>query len=605
MTETPQPHVVMLVNNSITNDSRVQKTAVSVSKAGFQVTLLGIESPYYGITLQDGALFARVPIPDNIQKHVAHIKNSRHWLLGGTRVGLRHKNSSRIKHKLNSLEYRAILLDSKIDLSDGFATLGLRVKRKIVRNRLTRMRARIKNTNRAFRDRQLFAKTALRVSPNQWRYYLPRQADWEASLAEVVIELNPDIIHVNDPLIAPVGLRASNKLKKIHGKEPRLVYDSHEWWSGLPIQGQDIHTAILQIEKRIVTRADSVVTVVDEIADLLASHYDLPKRPAVIKNLPTYAQVPAQDRKRLRAELGLADETKLMVYSGAISKERGVETAVRALSALQDVHLAIVGSDLRSAEVKRLVELSEDLGVSDRVHLRPYVPTESIVWFLSTADIGISPLLHTENHHLAMPTKLSEYLLSGMVLVVSDCRRQAEFVTQQGVGEVFAAGDPQDFAATIRKVLKNFEDYKSRMDENLLESLTWESQEVELAAIYQALTDTMPKSVDVASDVSRDQFFVLAEDKVANRALEARVSSGQITASQITTLEPHTGTIKQIDKRRVRLQRYAQDLMRLHKLKHGGKLVLRENLMVLPYVFTGQPEREREFLKEFLDLEYL
>ena len=36
-----QPHVVMLVTNDVTGDSRVQKSALAVAEAGYRVTVLG------------------------------------------------------------------------------------------------------------------------------------------------------------------------------------------------------------------------------------------------------------------------------------------------------------------------------------------------------------------------------------------------------------------------------------------------------------------------------------------------------------------------------------------------------------------------------------
>jgi len=55
----------------------------------------------------------------------------------------------------------------------------------------------------------------------------------------------------------------------------------------------------------------------------------------------------------------------------------------------------------------------------------------------------------------ALPNKLFEFLHAGLPMVVSDCRAVAQFVTEHGLGAVFRAGDVDDLARGLREVLAN------------------------------------------------------------------------------------------------------------------------------------------------------
>jgi glycogen(starch) synthase len=152
---------------------------------------------------------------------------------------------------------------------------------------------------------------------------------------------------------------------------------------------------------------------------------------------------------------------------------------VEALPQLAGVHIALVtlhpSVSVPAADALR--ERAVALGVADRVHLLPYVPHWQVSEFLAAANAGVVPILHNLNHELALITKFLEYAHARLPIVVSDVRTMAETTRATGQGEVFRAGEVDDYVRAVRAVLADPERYRAAYDKpELLEAWTWEAQ---------------------------------------------------------------------------------------------------------------------------------
>lgn len=104
-----------------------------------------------------------------------------------------------------------------------------------------------------------------------------------------------------------------------------------------------MNTAFPAVEKEFIAKADAVVTVSPEIAEVIRKDYGLAKTPLVVRNTPIRETIGgAAGRVSVRQACGLDDGVPLLVYSGWISSERGLGTAVEGLAQLPGYHLAIV-----------------------------------------------------------------------------------------------------------------------------------------------------------------------------------------------------------------------------------------------------------------------
>ncbi|HET7389073.1 MAG TPA: glycosyltransferase, partial [Nocardioidaceae bacterium] len=189
----------------------------------------------------------------------------------------------------------------------------------------------------------------------------------------------------------------------------------------------------------------------------------------------------------VRALCGLADDVPLLIYTGVTAPQRGVDTMVEALPRLDGVHMALIARPTPNRA--RLTDLAESLGVSDRLHALPYVPVDEIVPHIASADVGVFPALHNLSHDSDLPTKFYEYAQAHLPMVVSDVRTTAETTRMLGQGEVFRAGDLEDYLRAVRAVLADLERYQKAYDArpDLLAEWLWEPQADALDAVYARL----------------------------------------------------------------------------------------------------------------------
>ncbi|MEU9513416.1 glycosyltransferase family 4 protein [Micromonospora sp. NPDC048169] len=469
--------VVMLVDNAVDCDSRVQKAARSAADAGWDVTLIGC----------------------------AHVDAERRWRIGQAEVRVLPLSSARalppvtapavVSHPGGGVSAVSGPGVGSVSASgrdagprDGSGLRGgsgLRA-RLVARGGLPLRAARL--ARRPVEHAQVRYWRA-RLRDGAWRRLEPGLWDYERAAGPVVDELRPDLIHAHDFRMLGVAARAVERARAA-GRDTKLVWDAHEWLPGARPRRDNARwlPAHLGYVREYVGAADAVVTVSDTLADLLVRDHALPERPTVVLNAPVTA-TPDEDAPDLRERCGLPPDTPLLVYSGAMAAQRGVDTVVEALPLLPGVHLALVVADPAAPYVRQVVARAARLGVGDRVHVLPYVPHRQLVAFLATADVGLIPLHHWPNHEIALITKFFEYAHARLPIVVSDVRTMAETVRATGQGEVFRARDAADLARAVRAVLADPARYRAAYEgeDSPLPGWTWEAQAERLDTLYRRL----------------------------------------------------------------------------------------------------------------------
>jgi glycosyltransferase involved in cell wall biosynthesis len=255
-----------------------------------------------------------------------------------------------------------------------------------------------------------------------------------------------------------------------------------------------VHTgwlpARIAYEREYAGQADAVVTVSDTLADMLVEELGLPEKPTVVLNAPPVGEpAPPGGVPSMRALAGVDAGTPLLLYSGGVAPQRGVSVMIEALPQLPEAHVVFVVASAEAPYVQELMARATELRVRERVHLLPYVDPEQVVAYVSEADIGVHPTLHHPNHEISLASKFFEYSQARLPIVVSDVRTMADMVRRSGQGEVFTAGDVDDYVRAIRAVLADPQRYRAAYDApGLLEEWTWEGQADVLDRLYARLT---------------------------------------------------------------------------------------------------------------------
>jgi glycosyltransferase involved in cell wall biosynthesis len=315
------------------------------------------------------------------------------------------------------------------------------------------------------------------------RRRLPHAARLGAEATRLALRaasLRPDAVHAHDAAMLLPGLLAARR------SGARLVYDSHELARGVPYRSRPWAAVVAGAERLGVPRADAVIAVSDGIAGRLGESYRLRRPPTVVRNLPDLPPPGAARVPDLRRELGI-DDAQLVLHQGAVAAGRGCETLLRALDLLPEAHLLYLGAEGPYAEHLRAI--AAERGVGARTHLLGPVPPQALLSHTAQADVGASLLEdNCENHRLALPNKLFEYVAAGLPVVVADLPEAAKLVRERGIGWCADPADPGSVAAALREALARRAD--AGLGERLARAaaeLSWEREKQRLLAVYEEL----------------------------------------------------------------------------------------------------------------------
>ncbi|GGI47661.1 hypothetical protein BCL57_002374 [Agromyces flavus] len=249
-----------------------------------------------------------------------------------------------------------------------------------------------------------------------------------------------DVVLANDVDTVPIALRLA-PAKGVHA-------DLHEY---APKQKEDVLVwrlflgpLMTWLVRRAVTRADSVTTVGQGIADEYRRVFGVDA--GVVTNAAPYVE----------AAPGPVGDPIRLVHSGAGLRDRNILALVEAVEAASSrVTLDLY---LTENDPTLIAELRERR--SERVTLHPPVPYVELSATLNGYDVGIHALPPTSfNNRWALPNKLFDYVQARLGVLIGPSPEMAAIVERHGIGAVargFAVADLTDAidrmdAETVRR----------------------------------------------------------------------------------------------------------------------------------------------------------
>ena len=505
--ETKPARVVLFRHAPVPRDSRAKKLALTLARAGYDVTIVSAEGPDAtpGESRLGPVRIVHLPVaPVHVQANNDRLirnRKRRYPVLApasvqgrGTLAKGRKVRAAQVARQTQAIRERRASAGSAPQQAKVTVRWAIRrVQSELLRRELQIMPRR--NNAQARIDaavgrvwKRYDAKRVDVALGASARRDLPEILDLAAALRPVLLRLRPDVLHAHHPFVLGVADEVQRSLAA-EGHSALVVYDARENFGGIPEQEQGSvrrHKVLMDQERRFIGGAAGVSTVSEPIADVLHQRYHLPRRPAVILNTPVLGG--RTDGPTVRDVVGLPSGVPLMVYSGTISHARGIDTLVRGLAFLPEAHLVIVSVPFPHPSVPALLAIADEVGAADRIHVVPPVDQGELIHYISGADVAVHPMPGgSPNHDQALPNKLFEYVHAGLPLVVSDARLMADFVTKHHVGEVFVAGDPRSFADAVTAVLGSPAGDPERLAA-LARQFSWQGQEQEIVDYYNSLT---------------------------------------------------------------------------------------------------------------------
>lgn len=246
---------------------------------------------------------------------------------------------------------------------------------------------------------------------------LPRRAR-----GRVLVTLDPEIA------VTSVALRGRRRVVvDVHEDYSRLLSD--RTWARGP--RRLAAAAVVRAFLAAAGRADLTVVADDHVPPHRA------RSRLVVRNVPVAA---------LLAGPVEPDPTPRAVYVGDIRRSRGLRTMLAAVESTPDWTLDVVGP-VAPEEAGWLDEWRRRSPAAGRVRFHGRRPPRESWEIARGAWAGLCLLDRTPAFEAALPSKVYEYLASGLPVLTSDLPRVARLVTESGAGAV--ARDEHEASATL------------------------------------------------------------------------------------------------------------------------------------------------------------
>lgn len=443
--------VTMFVLNDCTHDARVLKEAKTLSEAGFQVRIIALKTPdtdYFekrdGFMIErifgkgDGFVARNQVVPKNTKNASQSVKENKR--------SYEDKNTKKpeVEPKLIDKVYK------KVKVLPYFI-------------------------------KKFFIKGTLKIigaSPLN-----PKSISFSLAAFRAAKKNPSDFYHAHDLNTLLAGYLAK---KRLGGK---LIYDSHELYverNTLPKPTPRAKKVVGLLEGFLLKSVDQVITVNKSIAKELKKRYKI-KLPAVVMNTPKYNLV--EKPKSLRLELGIPAGEKIIIYSGSITFNRGLEQLIESLQYLENYVLVLMGFG-RESYLEELRMVAHKAKVENRLYFFGPVPHEEVPVYVAGADVGAAPIINASlSYYLCSPNKLFEFIQAGIPAIGSNFPELSAVIEGYKIGYTFDPEDPKNIAETIQKVFEDPKKYQ-QMKKNTREAAkiyNWEREQEKLLKVYSDL----------------------------------------------------------------------------------------------------------------------
>lgn len=206
-----------------------------------------------------------------------------------------------------------------------------------------------------------------------------------------------------------------------------------------------VRKSVWEITKRNLSNSDHITTVSPSLVEKLKG---LGFTAGLITNGVDTDLFKPMNGNETRAELGIAPDEFVIGFSGSVERWYAIDDMIRVLPDLiryrAGTRLLIVGGSLFTDYRKELENLSEELGISDRVIFTGTKPYDELPRYIACMNACTIPLSPPQWGEIALPNKFFEYSACGKPIVMKPIpdvasiggpnlfvyRNQAEYITQ-------------------------------------------------------------------------------------------------------------------------------------------------------------------------------
>lgn len=153
------------------------------------------------------------------------------------------------------------------------------------------------------------------------------------------------------------------------------------------------------------------------------------------------------------------EHCKIITYCGTFWSNEGVNYLIEAFAIVRkrckdSIKLIIVGSYPEEG-YEKIKEMVTNLNIGNEVIFLGFKPANEIPYILASSDILVAPKANSILNIAGFPTKLPEYLASGVPTIVSKVGDIQDYATDEKDILFCIPEDPQDLAQKIEFLLEN------------------------------------------------------------------------------------------------------------------------------------------------------
>lgn len=283
---------------------------------------------------------------------------------------------------------------------------------------------------------------------------------WVRAAGQVTRASSPERILVRDLPLAPLGLWLARRIGVpaiIDMAEPYPEALRSNWQfdslGGLDHVLRSPRLADL-IERRVLRHAPRTLVVSEESGERL-ERLGLPRsRWTLVGNTPELDRLDATGKRTPTLSPGWPGRA-VLIFSGILVGDRGVEVAIRGLARLvrergPTVGLIVIG-DGRAR--RRYEEEAIACGVDQHVRFPGFLSHDELPAHWRAASIGLLPFHRCTHIDTTLANKLFDYMAVGLPVLASDARPMQRVLRETRCGETFRSGDDADFARVAARML--------------------------------------------------------------------------------------------------------------------------------------------------------
>lgn len=281
-------------------------------------------------------------------------------------------------------------------------------------------------------------------------------------LSEIDRRFAIDIAHANLPLVP------SFAIPNDFGK--KLISTVHSTWKGEadaikhePFSRLNSNEKFMVsfnwflriLETIMLKRSDKIIAVSEYTKRELMENYQFKydKIQVIHNGVDVNKFKPAENKPKVKNELGFNEEDKLILYVGRLYSRKGLFTLMnsipRVVRKFKNVKFVFSGKGLRN-EKEKFTRYAAKLGVKDNIIFTGYFPDSKLPKLYQAADIFVFSTIY-EN----LPFAILEALASGLPVVTTDVGGIPEVIDDGKNGFLVAAFNPVELADSVLHLLEH------------------------------------------------------------------------------------------------------------------------------------------------------